>query len=73
VRVLNRDDAMVMAMTKPSAMVVSFGTDAPSAPDCLGLSNEGGMQWLTLAMAQDDGEKKKRGKPQPDVRFTSIV
>ena len=69
VRVLNRDDAMVMAMTKPSAMVVSFGTDAPSAPDCLGLSNEGGMQWLTLAMAQDDGEKKKRGKPQPDVEI----
>jgi UDP-N-acetylmuramoylalanine--D-glutamate ligase len=67
VRVLNRDDAMVMAMTKPSATVISFGTDAPSAPDCLGLSNEGGMQWLTLAMAHDDGEKKKRGKPQPDV------
>jgi UDP-N-acetylmuramoylalanine--D-glutamate ligase len=67
VRVLNRDDAMVMAMTKPSATVISFGADAPSAPDCLGLSNEGGMQWLTLAMAHDDGEKKKRGKPQPDV------
>jgi UDP-N-acetylmuramoylalanine--D-glutamate ligase len=69
VRVLNRDDAMVMAMTKPSAMVMSFGADAPSAPDCLGLSNEGGMQWLTLAMAHDDGEKKKRGKPQPDVEI----
>jgi len=69
VRVLNRDDAMVMAMTKPSAMVTSFGTDAPSAPDCLGLSNEGGMQWLTLALAHDDGEKKKRGKPQPDVEI----
>ncbi len=69
VRVLNRDDAMVMAMTKPSATVISFGTDAPSAPDCLGLSNEGGMQWLTLAMAHDDGEKKKRGKPQPDVEI----
>jgi len=69
VRVLNRDDAMVMAMTKPSAMVISFGADAPSAPDCLGLSNEGGMQWLTLAMAHDDGEKKKRGKPQPDVEI----
>jgi UDP-N-acetylmuramoylalanine--D-glutamate ligase len=50
-------------------MVISFGTDAPSAPDCLGLSNEGGMQWLTLAMAHDDGEKKKRGKPQPDFEL----
>lgn len=69
VRVLNRDDAMVMAMTKPSAMVTSFGIDTPSAPDCLGLSDEGGMQWLTLAMAHDEGEKKKRGKPQPDVEI----
>ena len=69
VRVLNRDDAMVMAMTKPSAAVVSFGADLPAAPDCLGLSDEGGMQWLMLAMAHDDGEKKKRGKPQPDVEI----
>jgi UDP-N-acetylmuramoylalanine--D-glutamate ligase len=69
VRVLNRDDAMVMAMTKPSAMVTSFGIDTPGAPDCFGLSDEGGMQWLTLAMAHDEGEKKKRGKPQPDVEI----
>lgn len=68
-RVLNRDDALVMAMSKPSSMEVSFGIDAPGAPDCLGLSDEGGMQWLTLAIAHDDGEKKKRGKPQPDVEL----
>jgi UDP-N-acetylmuramoylalanine--D-glutamate ligase len=68
-RVLNRDDALVMAMSKPLSMEVSFGTDAPRAPDCLGLSDEGGMQWLTLAIAHDDGEKKKRGKPQPDVEL----
>ena len=69
VRVLNRDDAMVMAMTKPSSMVVSFGIDKPNAPDCLGLSDEGGMQWLMLAMAHDEGEKKKRGKPRQDVEL----
>ena len=68
-RVLNRDDALVMAMSKPSFMEVSFGIDAPGAPDCLGLSDEGGMQWLTLAIAHDEGEKKKRGKPQPDVEL----
>ncbi len=68
-RILNRDDALVMAMSKPLSMEVSFGTDAPHAPDCLGLSDEGGMQWLTLAIANDDGEKKKRGKPQPDVEL----
>jgi UDP-N-acetylmuramoylalanine--D-glutamate ligase len=69
VRVLNRDDAMVMAMTKPSSIVVSFGIDTPNAPDCLGLSDEGGMQWLMLAMAHDEGEKKKRGKPRQDVEL----
>lgn len=70
VRVLNRDDARVMQMTNPLAHAVSFGTDMPSAPDCLGLSTDGGMQWLMLAVADDDGtEKKKRGKPQPDVEL----
>ncbi len=69
VRVLNRDDARVMQMSSPLATVVSFGTDTPSAPDCLGLSTDGGMQWLMLAVAHDDGEKKKRGKPQPDVEI----
>jgi UDP-N-acetylmuramoylalanine--D-glutamate ligase len=70
VRVLNRDDARVMKMNHASASVVSFGTDMPSAPDCFGLSLEGGMQWLIQAIADDDGtEKKKRGKPQPDVEL----
>ncbi len=69
IRVLNRDDARVMQMASPLAQVVSFGTDLPSAPDCLGLSNDGGMQWLMLAVAHDDGEKKKRGKPTPDVEL----
>ncbi len=69
VRVLNRDDARVMRMNSPLAQVVSFGTDKPSAPDCLGLSTDGGMDWLMLAIAHEEGEKKKRGKPQPDVEI----
>ncbi len=69
VRVLNRDDARVMQMASPLATVVSFGTDTPSAPDGLGLSTDGGMDWLMLAVAHGDGEKKKRGKPQPDVEI----
>ena len=70
VRVLNRDDRRVMNMAHALSPVVTFGTDMPSAPDCLGLSTDGGMQWLMLAVADDDGvEKKKRGKPQPDVEI----
>jgi UDP-N-acetylmuramoylalanine--D-glutamate ligase len=67
--VLNRADARVLQMASPQAHVVSFGIDLPSAPDCLGLSSEGGMQWLMLAVAHDEGEKKKRGKPAPDVEL----
>lgn len=69
VRVLNRDDARVMRMASPLAQVVSFGTDMPAAPDCLGLTTDGGMDWLMLAVAHDDGERKKRGKPQPDIEI----
>ncbi len=68
-RVLNRDDPRVMQMASPLAHVVSFGTDAPSAPDSLGLLTDGGMQWLMLAVAHDEGEKKKRGKPAPDLEL----
>ena len=69
VRVLNRDDARVMRMASPLVQVVSFGTDMPAAPDCLGLTTDGGMDWLMLAVAHDDGERKKRGKPQPDIEI----
>lgn len=68
-RVLNRDDPRVMQMASPLAHVVTFGTDQPSTPDALGLAADGGMQWLMLAVAHDEGEKKKRGKPAPDVEL----
>ena len=75
VRVLNRDDARTMQMahalspvvTSVVTSVVTFGTDLPVQPDCLGLSTENGMQWLMLALANDEGEKKKRGKAAPEM------
>ncbi len=62
VRVLNRNDARVMRMASPQASVITFGTDMPLEADSFGLSSEHGMQWLMLAVSQDEGEKKKRGK-----------
>jgi UDP-N-acetylmuramoylalanine--D-glutamate ligase len=62
VRVLNRDDATVMQMTAPGANVVTFGMDEPEHANCFGLVNENGMQWLSLAVAAEDGEKKRRKK-----------
>ena len=73
-RVLNRNDARTMKMAKADPKsdihVVTFGTDTPAAPDALGLSDEGGMQWLMLAIAHDDdAPKKKRGKVQQDIEL----
>ncbi len=67
VRVLNRNDAQCMAMTHPLAPLMSFGTDLPTEPDCFGLVTEHGMQWLVLAVAGDEGEKKKRGRAAVEV------
>jgi UDP-N-acetylmuramoylalanine--D-glutamate ligase len=62
VRLLNRNDAVVMNMASPLTINISFGTDTPERPDCFGLLNENGMQWLAVAVASDDGEKRSRKK-----------
>ncbi len=69
-RVLNRDDARVMKMTGKDASVVSFGTDAPTEADCLGLQEEHGMRWLMLAVSTEEkGEKKRRGKAKLETEL----
>ena len=60
VRVLNRDDARCLQMAHALSSVVTFGSDAPAAPDALGLVTENGMQWLSVAVGPEEGEKKKR-------------
>ncbi|MCS0582654.1 UDP-N-acetylmuramoyl-L-alanine--D-glutamate ligase [Massilia pinisoli] len=60
VRVLNRDDAVVMAMTAPGAAVTTFGTGEPDAPGSFGLVSERGVLWLANANPADEPEKKKK-------------
>jgi UDP-N-acetylmuramoylalanine--D-glutamate ligase len=60
VRVLNRDDANVMRMLDPGARCISFGAGAALASDCFGLQNERGMDWLAVAVADEQLEKKPR-------------
>ena len=62
VRVLNRDDARVMQMAAPLAHNISFGADEPEQTDCFGLVDDNGMQWLSVAVASEDGEKRRRKK-----------
>ena len=68
VRILNREDPLVLAMQQGAAQVQTFGTDAPNQVQALGLVAERGMQWLTLAQPVDGDEvpkRRKKGEPVP--------
>jgi UDP-N-acetylmuramoylalanine--D-glutamate ligase len=60
VRVLNRDDPVVAAMTGRKATIVTFGSDVPAQPEAFGLVHEGGMSWL--AWAEDTSLPTRRRK-----------
>ena len=72
VRVLNRDDTIVMRMTAPDTPVFTFGTDEPSAPGSFGLVNERGVLWLANAVALDDEppRKLKKGETAPPAEVS---
>jgi UDP-N-acetylmuramoylalanine--D-glutamate ligase len=60
IRILNRDDRAVMQMDSALASSVSFGIGEPKLPDCFGLHNERGVLWLTVAVAGEQSEKKRK-------------
>ena len=62
VRILNRDDPLVMTMTAPGAPLLTFGSDAATTSGSFGLVQENGMLWLSEAVPAEDGERKRRKK-----------
>lgn len=70
VRVLNRDDAVVMGMALPQTQVTTFGSDAPERPDCFGLVYENGMRWLAMAVSHDESERKRRRKEDVEQQIS---
>lgn len=72
VRVLNRNDAVVMRMTAVDTPIFTFGTDEPSDPNSFGLVNERGVLWLANAVALDDEapKKLKKGEVAPPVEVS---
>ena len=60
IRVLNRDDPLVMKMVSPTS--ITFGVDEPHQAHCFGLTNENGMQWLAVAVEVAEENERKRGK-----------
>lgn len=69
VRVLNRQDAEVMAFAGKRGGDVTFGTDEPATPEALGLLRDGGIPWIVLAEADDDDlpkpARRKKGDTTP--------
>ncbi|AKZ25509.1 UDP-N-acetylmuramoylalanine--D-glutamate ligase [Ralstonia solanacearum] len=69
VRVLNRQDADVMAFAGKRGGDVTFGTDEPATPEALGLLRDGGIPWIVLAEADDDDlpkpARRKKGDTTP--------
>jgi len=69
--VLNRDDAVVMAMLPPPVKVklqrpqirahITFGADLPRRPGDFGIERVNGMAWLVRAHEADETLKRKRG------------
>ena len=66
-RVLNRDDALVMQMAAPTADIVTFGTSEPLEADGFGLVNERGVLWLTVAVAGEGSDKKRKKNEAAEV------
>jgi UDP-N-acetylmuramoylalanine--D-glutamate ligase len=65
VRVLNRDDPVVVAMTGRKATVVTFGLDVPAQPEAFGFVHDGGMSWL--AWAEDTSLPTRRRKAAAEL------
>ncbi|MEB0134442.1 UDP-N-acetylmuramoyl-L-alanine--D-glutamate ligase [Actimicrobium sp. CCC2.4] len=70
IRVLNRDDAAVMQLASTGTAPVTFGSDEALSPDCFGLQNENGMQWLAVAI-EAEAEKKVTKRGPAEVRAVS--
>jgi len=69
VRVLNRQDAAVMAFASKNGGDITFGIDEPGTPDALGLLRDGGMPWIVLAEADEEDlpkpTRRKKGDNAP--------
>jgi len=78
IQVLNRDDALVMAMAKSQAQVVTFGLEEPEIIGDLGLLNEHGMGWLVTATPAEDApvvtsRRKKKDAEEMPLLITRLM
>jgi UDP-N-acetylmuramoylalanine--D-glutamate ligase len=72
VRVLNRDDALVMKMAAGAERVVTFGTGEPNEADSFGLVSERGVLWLATAVPGEPSDKKRKKNEAAEPVETTI-
>jgi UDP-N-acetylmuramoylalanine--D-glutamate ligase len=72
VRVLNRDDALVMKMAAGAERVVTFGTGEPNEADSFGLASERGVLWLATAVPGEPSDKKRKKNEAAEPVETTI-
>jgi UDP-N-acetylmuramoylalanine--D-glutamate ligase len=82
-RVLNRDDALVMAMVPQSLAPAkgkvrvqqaycTFGTDMPQRPGDFGIEEVNGMAWLVRAL-DADVTRRKRNEAPDDIHIQRLL
>ncbi|MEO8169578.1 MAG: UDP-N-acetylmuramoyl-L-alanine--D-glutamate ligase [Oxalobacteraceae bacterium] len=71
VRVLNRDDAVVMNLSCSQAPLVTFGASTPTQASDFGLLDDHSMQWLSVAVAAE--QEEKRSKKNNSIALPAVV
>lgn len=80
--VLNREDALVMAMLPSTVRVklqkpqqrnyITFGGDMPQRPGDFGIETVNGMTWLVRALEADE-TKRRRGETADELYFQRLM
>lgn len=60
VRILNRDDAAVAAMTRKDSVIVTFGERAPESGNGYGIVIDQGVAWLAWAEEQSASARRRK-------------
>ena len=72
---LNRDDALVIAMRpalvkgKTQRTDITFGSDLPQRPGDYGIETVGGMTWLVKALEADETQKRRRSDKGDEIEI----
>lgn len=75
IRVLNRDDGLVMGMASPDKRIVTFGLDKPVKAYDFGIHDSHGMAWLCVVKTRETEEtgKQKNASLPPELYIQDLM